>query len=62
MYSCGTEEVKAGMESELSPLLPEGTSIQAWAAGLADKEHKKVGKAVLREPLQQEPQGAKSRA
>ena len=57
MYSCGTEEVKGGMESQLSPLLPEGTSVQTWAAGLADKEHKKHGKAVLKIPQQQEAQG-----
>ena len=46
VYSCGAEEVKAGVESKLSPLLPEGTSPQAWAAGLADKEHLKIGKPV----------------
>ena len=32
----------------MSPLLPKGMSTQAWAAGLADKEHKKVEKASVR--------------
>ena len=45
------------MDKEMSPLLPEGTSIQAWASGLADKEHNKVGKPISGVKKKQKAQG-----
>lgn len=46
VYSCGSEPVKAAIESEIRPMLPAGSSIQSWAGGLADKEHRKSAKSV----------------
>lgn len=38
----GGAAVEKEMDAEIGPLLPKGTSVQAWAAklGSADREHK----------------------
>ena len=46
VYSCGSETVKAAIESEIRPVLPAGSSIQSWAGGLADKELRKSAKSA----------------
>ena len=38
VYHGGSAAVQAAVASEVEPLLPKGTSVDAWAAGLADKE------------------------
>ena len=38
VYQGGSAALQAAVASEVEPLLPKGTSVDAWAAALADKE------------------------
>ena len=38
LYHGGSTALQAALKGEIEPLLPKGTSVDAWAAGLADKE------------------------
>ena len=38
VYQGGSAALQAAVANEVEPLLPKGTSADAWAAALADKE------------------------
>ena len=46
--------MQAAVASEVEPLLPKGTSVNAWAAGLADKEPSRKTKPARSKMYRQE--------